>query len=175
MAASVDTSKKPSGLNWPSPLEPLVFFVDRSLGRRGIPDALRSAGAQIELHDDHFPQDAQDQTWLAEAGKRGLGRAYQRQASPLPHSGDTRSDYGKSPCLRADGAGRFERRGNRPDFVKALPVMNKLCATVPPPFVAHVSRDGSVSNRQALRTRRTRPRLADSQTMLQPAKRAAFL
>ncbi len=30
-------------------------------------------------------------------------------------------------------------------FVKALPVMNKLCATVPPPFVAHVSRDGSVS------------------------------
>jgi len=30
-------------------------------------------------------------------------------------------------------------------FVKALPVMKQLCATVPPPFVAHVSRDGNVS------------------------------
>jgi hypothetical protein len=71
MPASADTSKKQSGLNLLSPPEPLVFFVDRSLGRHVIPDALRAAGVQVELHDDHFPQDAQDQIWLAEAGKRG--------------------------------------------------------------------------------------------------------
>ena len=71
MTAKGDTSKKQSGLNLPLPPEPLVFFVDRSLGRRIIPDALRAANAQVELHDDHFPQDARDQTWLAEAGKRG--------------------------------------------------------------------------------------------------------
>jgi hypothetical protein len=41
------TSKKRSGLNLPSPPEPLVFFVDRSLGRRVIPNALRAAGAQV--------------------------------------------------------------------------------------------------------------------------------
>ena len=70
MAASVDTSKKQSTLNLPSPPEPLVFFVDRSLGRRVIPNALRDAGARVELHDDHFSQDARDQVWLAEAGKR---------------------------------------------------------------------------------------------------------
>jgi PIN like domain len=71
MTASAGRSKKQSALNLPLLPEPLVFFVDRSLGRRVIPDALRGAGARVELHDDHFSQDAQDQVWLAEAGKRG--------------------------------------------------------------------------------------------------------
>src|SRR5262245_42661349 len=71
MTASEDTSKKQSGLNLPSPPEPLVFFVDRSLGRHIIPDAIRNTGAQVELHDSHFSQDAQDHVWLAEAGKCG--------------------------------------------------------------------------------------------------------
>jgi hypothetical protein len=30
-------------------------------------------------------------------------------------------------------------------FVKALPAMKKLCKTTEPPFIAHVSRDGSVT------------------------------
>jgi PIN like domain len=71
MGVSADTSKKQSGLNLPWLPESLGFFVDRSLGRRVIPDALRAAGAPVELHDNHFPQDAQDQMWLPEAGKRG--------------------------------------------------------------------------------------------------------
>jgi PIN like domain len=33
--------------------------------------ALRVAGAQIEVHDDHFPQDAPDELWLPEVGRRG--------------------------------------------------------------------------------------------------------
>jgi hypothetical protein len=71
MTASADKSKKQSALNLPSLPEPLVFFVDRSLGRHIIPNALRDAGALVELHDDHFSQDAKDQVWLAEVGKRG--------------------------------------------------------------------------------------------------------
>ena len=35
-----------------------VFFIDRSLGRRHVAQALRAAGAVVEIHDDHFPQDA---------------------------------------------------------------------------------------------------------------------
>jgi hypothetical protein len=61
MTASADRSKKQSALNLPSLPEPLVFFIDRSLGRRVIPNALRDAGARVEVHDDHFSQDAQDQ------------------------------------------------------------------------------------------------------------------
>ena len=145
MTASADTSKKQSGWNLLLPLEPLVFFVDRSLGRRIIPDALRSAGAQIELHDDHFPQDAQDQTWLAEAGKRGwvvLTKDKRlRYRTVETHALITAKV--RAFVLTARGDLNGAEIGQI--FVKALPVMKKLCATVPPPFVAHVSRDGSVS------------------------------
>ena len=51
------------------PLEGAVFFIDRSAGRR-IAIPLREAGLSIELHDDHFPQDAPDEEWLEEVGRR---------------------------------------------------------------------------------------------------------
>lgn|SRR5262245_22795467 len=58
-------SKKRSATK-PRP-EPVVFFIDRSLGRvAGM--ALREAGASVEFHDDHFAPDAPDVEWLAEAG-----------------------------------------------------------------------------------------------------------
>lgn len=47
-----------------------VLFIDRSLGR-GVVKALRDAGASVESHDDHFPQDAPDESWLARAGRDG--------------------------------------------------------------------------------------------------------
>jgi hypothetical protein len=55
----------------PEPLEQVVFFVDRSLGRKRFPAPLRDAGFIVEIHDDHFAPDAEDEVWLAEIGKRG--------------------------------------------------------------------------------------------------------
>jgi hypothetical protein len=49
----------------------VVFFVDRSLGGKKVPNALRAAGAAVETHDSHFRQDLPDQDWLTEAGQRG--------------------------------------------------------------------------------------------------------
>ncbi len=145
MTASADTSKKPSGLNLPSRPEPLVFFVDRSLGRRIVPDALRTAGAQVEIHDDHFPQDAQDQVWLTEAGKRGwvvlTKDKHIRYRTAEIHALITAKLCAFVLTARGDLSG--EEIGKI--FVKALPAMNKMCAAVSPPFLAHVSRDGIVS------------------------------
>ena len=145
MTASADTSKKQSGLNLPSPPEPLVFFVDRSLGRHVIPNALRAAGAQVELHDDHFSQDAQDQVWLAEAGKRGwvvLTKDKHLRYRAV-ETNALMSAKVRAFVLTARGDLSGVEIGQI--FVKALPAMRRLCATVSPPFVAHVSRDGSVS------------------------------
>jgi predicted nuclease of predicted toxin-antitoxin system len=145
MPASADTSKKQSGLNLPSPPEPLVFFVDRSLGRHVIPDALRAAGVQVELHDDHFPQDAQDQIWLAEAGKRGwivLTKDKHLRYRAI-ETNALMSAKVRAFVLTARGDLSGAEIGQI--FVKALATMRKLCATVSPPFVAHVSRGGSVS------------------------------
>ena len=36
-----------------------------------MPEALRAAGAQVEIHDDNFPQGALDVEWLPEVGRRG--------------------------------------------------------------------------------------------------------
>ena len=64
-------SKKPSDASLPSPPERLFFFVDRSLGRKIIPEVLRAAGAEVRVHDEFFPQDAKDEVWLGEVGRRG--------------------------------------------------------------------------------------------------------
>ena len=37
-----------------------TLFVDRSLGKHLVAEALRLAGAAVEIHDDHFPVDARD-------------------------------------------------------------------------------------------------------------------
>ena len=55
----------------PKPSGDLVFFIDRSLGRKQVAQALRGAGATVEVHDDHFPQTTPDVDWLAEVGRRG--------------------------------------------------------------------------------------------------------
>ena len=57
-------------LTHPSRIEPLIFFLDRSLGKHIVANALRQAGAVVKLHDDHFPQDARDEEWLREVGRR---------------------------------------------------------------------------------------------------------
>ena len=52
-------------------LASLTFFLDYQIGRHIVADALRAAGATVEVHIDHFPQDASDVEWIPEVGQRG--------------------------------------------------------------------------------------------------------
>jgi predicted nuclease of predicted toxin-antitoxin system len=63
-------SKKPSGTKAELLLSESTFFVDRCLGR-SVGLALRDSGLIVEFHADHFPDDADDQTWISEVGRRG--------------------------------------------------------------------------------------------------------
>ena len=49
----------------------MIFFVDRSLGRKHVVEALRAAGQEAIAHDDRFPPDLPDVDSLAEAGRNG--------------------------------------------------------------------------------------------------------
>jgi PIN like domain len=50
-----------------------VFFVDRSLGKVDVPNALRGAGHQCVVHDEHFDQQTEDAVWLnAVAARRWI-------------------------------------------------------------------------------------------------------
>ncbi|MDB9314899.1 hypothetical protein PN462_17425 [Spirulina sp. CS-785/01] len=49
----------------------VTFFIDRCLGKHPILETLRATGITVEIHDDHFPQNAQDVEWIPEIGRRG--------------------------------------------------------------------------------------------------------
>ena len=49
----------------------ITFFIDRCLGKKLIATAFKSSGIAVEIHDNHFSQNAIDVDWLPEIGKRG--------------------------------------------------------------------------------------------------------
>lgn len=51
-------------------LASLTFFLDYQIGRYVVAEALRRAGARVEVHIDHFAQDAPDLEWIPEVGQR---------------------------------------------------------------------------------------------------------
>lgn len=51
-------------------LASLTFFLDYQIGRYAVADALRAAGANVEVHIDHFDQAAPDVEWIPEVGRR---------------------------------------------------------------------------------------------------------
>ena len=137
-------SKKRSAANSKSKqLEPLVFFLDRSLGKEIIANALRAAGADLRIHDDLFAQDARDQDWLPEVGKQGW--IVLTKDSHIKHRLVERT------ALLESGVRAFVLvSGNvtGPEmaaiFVKALPRMKRFAAKHAPPFIAKIHRDGSI-------------------------------
>jgi hypothetical protein len=122
----------------------LVFFIDRSLGRKIVAQALREVGETVEIHDDHFAPDAKDEIWLVEVGKRGWivltkddrirYRATERTAlmSAKVKAFVLISSQLQGPEMAAA-------------FVKALPRIKRLIAKHAPPFIGRVSRNGNVS------------------------------
>src|SRR5690349_23202310 len=73
MARTRSTSRKRSAASSSrrKPPEPLVFFIDRSLGRKKVPEALRAAGVESRVHYELFSHGTQDVDWLREAGANG--------------------------------------------------------------------------------------------------------
>jgi hypothetical protein len=144
MVVNGDKSKKPSDASLPSPPERLIFFVDRSLGRKVIPAALRAAGEEVRTHDDHFPPDAKDELWLAEVGKSAW--------VVLTKDKHIRYRASEIQTLRAANVRAFvlASRGDLTGaevsqiFLKALPAIKRLCERTAPPFIALVDRGGNV-------------------------------
>jgi hypothetical protein len=56
-------SKKPSAIT--RLREETTFLLDRTLGRYQCANGLRAGGLKVEIHDDHFVEDAPDHEWIA--------------------------------------------------------------------------------------------------------------
>jgi broad specificity phosphatase PhoE len=125
------------------PPETYTFFLDRSLGKHVVASALRSAGARIEVHDDHFSPDATDEHWLTEVGRRrwivltkdNRLRYHPREKTALLRHGV------KAFILTARGL-RGEEMARA--FTRAVPKIEKFLETQTKACIVAVSRDGAL-------------------------------
>jgi predicted nuclease of predicted toxin-antitoxin system len=121
-----------------------TFFVDRSLGARDVPDALRGAGALVEVHDDHFAADTPDIVWLAEVGTRGwivLTKDSRIRRHPLELQTLLAANVAAFMLTATDLTGADMGRV----LVAALPRLSALVRSRARPFIATISRQGQVT------------------------------
>ena len=128
----------------PRRLEPLIFFLDANLGKRVIAEALRQAGAEVQIHDDHFRQGTNDIEWLHEVGQRRwivLTKDTQIRYRTPERTALMQASVGAFVLT----AGNLSARGMADVFVRALPAIRRFVANHQRPFIAKVTRSGAVS------------------------------
>lgn len=143
MDAEKKKSKKRSATSSSRPLDDFVFFIDRTLGRKAVAEALRAAGAKVEVHDDHLPQDARDEQWLAYVGEHNwvaLTQDARIRYHELEFKALLRAKV-RAFVLTAKGLRGEE---NAAIIVNALPAMLRFLAKRSGPFVARIGRNSKV-------------------------------
>jgi predicted nuclease of predicted toxin-antitoxin system len=127
-----------------SRLTPLTFFLDRNLGKQTIAAALRQAGVDVQIHDDHFRQDATDVEWLREVGRHGwIVLTKDKGIRHRSHERVALLQAGVRAFVLV--AGNLSGQEMAEVFVKALPAIRRFVAQHNPPFIAKVTRSGAVS------------------------------
>jgi len=137
-------SKKRSARSSTSTPPPsIVFFIDRSLGRYDVAEALRAQAMAVEVHDDHLPQDAADEIWLALAGRNDwvvLTKDKRIRFRPLERQSLLDAGLRAFVFTGASATGHQTAAA----FVSALPAMLRLAGSKRGPWIATVSRGGLV-------------------------------
>lgn len=144
MGARDKKSKKRSATNSLKPLDDIVFFIDRSLGRKAVADALRQAGATVEVHDDHLPQDAKDEEWLRYVGARNWTVLTQDDRIRFHYHERTALLQAKV-CAFVLTAKGLRGEENAAIIVSALPTIQRMLSKQPGPFIARISRGADVA------------------------------
>jgi len=120
-----------------------TFFLDRSLGKEIVAQALRAAGAHVEIHDDHFPPDAKDEDWLIEAGSRGwivLTKDRRFHTRILEITAISRS---RVRVFKLTAAG-LQGPEMASIFTKSISKIQRVATGNPAPFIATVDRNAKV-------------------------------
>jgi hypothetical protein len=126
--------------------EPFVFFVDRCLGGKVVPDALRQALAdkeELKVHHEHFEADAEDTEWLVEVGKRGWVVISQDQRiirNPL----EQRTLLAANVAFFGIGQANLGGQETGRALVEALPVIRRALRRFKCPIIATVTLKGEV-------------------------------
>jgi PIN like domain len=120
-----------------------IFFIDRSLGKNAVASRLRAVGVSVQIHDDHFPPDAQDSTWLTSVGQRGwlvLTKHKRIQHRVIEQAAVAAA----SVRLFALSGGNLTGDEMGAVFARAHRRIISIAQANRPPFIARVYKDGSV-------------------------------
>jgi predicted nuclease of predicted toxin-antitoxin system len=122
----------------------ITFFIDRCLCCRDIVSALKGAGLTIEVHHDHFADDAQDVIWLPEIGKREwvILTKDSRIGNNLLERLAVASAQVKLFTLASQNLRGQEMAEI---FLKAIISIQTFVRKNPAPFIAKISKDGKIS------------------------------
>ena len=122
----------------------LFFFIDRSLGKKAVAEALRAAGARVEVHDDHLPQDAKDEEWLRYVGARNWVVLTQDDRIRF-HDHERTALLQAKVCAFVLTAKGLRGEENGTIIVNALPAIRRMLSKHPGPFIARITRSASVA------------------------------
>ena len=122
----------------------VVFFVDRALGSEDVPNALKGAGATVQIHADHFSaHEESDAPWIKDVTERGW--------VILTKDKRIRWNALEKRTLERAGAAAFiptagDQSGIENDaaFVDALPRIRAVLSKYTRPLLCTVSANGSV-------------------------------
>ncbi len=135
------SKKRSAASSRPRP-EP-TLFLNRNLGRHVIADRLRAEGTAVEVHDDHLPQDAPDEDWIALVGARGWvaitkDRDVRYRAAELEA---IRRHSARVIVIRMKNATGLDHAAL---LVRGRRRIARFAANTSPPFVAGIYRSGAV-------------------------------
>lgn len=135
MVARKRRSTKRSGASSRGRRKPtVIYLVDECLGRHFVAEALKIAGAQVELHHEHFLPGAQDAEWLPVAGARKwivLTKDRQIILRQLEITAIINARVRAFVLTAADLMGREQAEV----FVRALKKMNRIAAASRGPLI----------------------------------------
>jgi len=124
-----------------SPPDRPAFFIEANTGGQKLARALRDAGYEVHLHNEHLPEGTDDVSWIRFAAERNwiaITRDKRIRSSPLE----------LNALLTAGLAAFFISSGEltgdeiRDRLLKFLPQMLEYWRRTPRPFLATVTASG---------------------------------
>lgn len=123
---------------------PPEFFIDRSLGRHVVPDALREAGAVVhvmaDMYGERIGQGLADEEWLRDAGEHGwVVLMKDARIRYRPAELQVVIDHGLRAFCLTNANLRGVEMARR--FVEHLPRIARIAEQRPGPYIYGVYRD----------------------------------
>ncbi len=117
-----------------------TFFLDRALESYALRDALKALGARVQMHRDHFKEDADDVDWLPVIARREWVVLSKDQYNWLERRAIKNAKGRAFLLVRGELSGEEQASV----ICKALPKMVRMIDLTPSPFIAKIYRDSSV-------------------------------